>query len=252
MVITLLNFDNTLTCQEELRRFPYKVVEMGDIPGTRLYCSRDALREIAARLKKTKMGITLIGSGDFHYVSYLLASYVKTPFALILFDNHADLQPLPRGVALSCASWLRRAIELPALKKALLIGPRALPAGEKIPPQYLTKLIFLPKAYHTTLVRALKEVPPNVYISIDKDVLSPEEVITNWDQGALTLQELLSALREIMRVKNVIGADICGEPYFSPVSILLPSTQKAVRKNSRANAMILKTLMPAFTYEKAS
>lgn len=53
-----------------------------------------------------------------------------------------------------------------------------------------------------------KRVP--VYISIDKDVLSEKCYKANWSQGTMTVNELISSVRNIMARCDVIGIDICG------------------------------------------
>jgi arginase family enzyme len=55
-----------------------------------------------------------------------------------------------------------------------------------------------------------------VWISIDKDVLPEDEVVTNWDQGHMPLDALLEFLRAIRAKKRIIGADICGE--YAPIA----------------------------------
>ena len=50
-----------------------------------------------------------------------------------------------------------------------------------------------------------------LYISIDKDVLSQDVVITNWQQGQMYLLELKLFLAEMIKQGQVIGIDICGE-----------------------------------------
>lgn len=51
----------------------------------------------------------------------------------------------------------------------------------------------------------------DIYISIDKDVLSENEYKTNWDQGDMSVEELLEMLELICSRRNVIGIDVCGE-----------------------------------------
>jgi len=55
----------------------------------------------------------------------------------------------------------------------------------------------------------------NIYISIDKDCLGRQAAITDWEQGKLSLKELLQGIGKLRQIGNVIGADICGEraPY---------------------------------------
>lgn len=50
-----------------------------------------------------------------------------------------------------------------------------------------------------------------VYISIDKDVLSPTQVKTNWDQGKMSMLSLQKILKSIVDNDSVIGIDISGE-----------------------------------------
>jgi hypothetical protein len=48
-----------------------------------------------------------------------------------------------------------------------------------------------------------------VYLSIDKDVLAPAVVRTNWDQGVMTMEELE---RGIDMIRNlVVASDVTGE-----------------------------------------
>lgn len=64
-----------------------------------------------------------------------------------------------------------------------------------------------------------------VYISIDKDVLSPEYAVTNWDQGSMSLKELEKLLYIILLHHPVLGMDICGE--FLPDSDMAEDMREA-------------------------
>jgi hypothetical protein len=58
----------------------------------------------------------------------------------------------------------------------------------------------------------------NVYITIDKDVLSPNDAITNWGQGQMPLSRLLSTLSFIIAHHHAIGVDVTGDyskPFYS-------------------------------------
>lgn len=54
------------------------------------------------------------------------------------------------------------------------------------------------------------------YVSIDKDCLRAEHALTNWEEGRLSLDELLVMLEVIRDTMDIIGADITGE-YSAPV-----------------------------------
>jgi hypothetical protein len=55
-----------------------------------------------------------------------------------------------------------------------------------------------------------------VYITIDKDVLVPQQAVTNWDQGCMTLQHVEAILNVLGEHHQVTGIDVCGD-YSPPV-----------------------------------
>jgi len=57
----------------------------------------------------------------------------------------------------------------------------------------------------------------NVYISIDKDVLDPVYALTDWEQGRLTLDDLVAIIQTLCGSSNVVGADVCGEQAPDPL-----------------------------------
>lgn len=56
-----------------------------------------------------------------------------------------------------------------------------------------------------------------VYVSIDKDCLRKEYALTNWEEGLLSLEELLNMLKIIKDNLDIIGVDIAGD--YSPVFV---------------------------------
>lgn len=81
----------------------------------------------------------------------------------------------------------------------------------------------------------------NVYISIDKDVLNKEEAISDWDQGELKLDDMLTIIKGIAKSANIIGVDVCGERAPEPVHGLLKKIDSGrtfknkIRKFEEAN-----------------
>ena len=61
----------------------------------------------------------------------------------------------------------------------------------------------------------------NVYLTIDKDCLDPKHATTDWDQGALELDQLLAGVKAIAAECTLVGADITGEHAPAPLSGLL-------------------------------
>ena len=58
----------------------------------------------------------------------------------------------------------------------------------------------------------LKRIPTKeVYISIDKDCLKRDYALTNWEEGHLSLDELLLILKLIKENLDIVGVDIAGD-----------------------------------------
>lgn len=56
--------------------------------------------------------------------------------------------------------------------------------------------------------------PLPLWITLDKDVLRPQEAVTNWDQGQLSLDQVLEAISIFAAHRPVRGMDVCGD--YSP------------------------------------
>lgn len=163
-------------------------IDFTSLGGTVCYCDPDAAGRIKAVLAGRKERIHWIDSGDFHYVTKLFTDALTEPFTLVLFDNHPDDQAPEFEGVLSCGSWVRAMRqENPMLREVISVGPDgACPA-----------LDLDGKA---------------VWVSVDKDILSPCYARTDWSQGTMTLPELERQLERVFtRAGKILGVDICGE-----------------------------------------
>lgn len=68
------------------------------------------------------------------------------------------------------------------------------------------------KVFMSGLIKRLPE--KRVYLSMDKDCLSHKYAVTNWEEGFLSLKELLDMITVIKENTDIIGADIVGD--YSP------------------------------------
>ena len=168
------------------------VVDLSEVEGTNCYCS--AVEEIGARLPERLPRVRWIDSGDYHYMSHILAMREKEPFHLVLIDNHPDNQDPAFEGLLSCGSWVKAMREgNRMLRDVLTIGPEGCP--QDIPEGWLED-----------------RRGERVYLSIDKDVMSRDYARTNWSQGEMTLEKLKGIIRSIAASGVEIAAiDICGE-----------------------------------------
>jgi len=170
-------------------------LSMRDISGKDMYCSDEAYGEIRRRLSEydhPERGIHFIDTGNYHYMSRIFTSFIDEQYDLVLMDNHTDMQDTAFGNILSCGSWageVKRNDD--NLRKLILIGPSEIPDGAEEMSDH-----------------ECDDVP--VYLSIDKDILSTGECVTNWDQGNKSLDELTCLISKVTKGRRMIGADICG------------------------------------------
>ena len=228
-------------------------LDCSEIEECDLYCSRQAEEKIREKIKPYGIhGIHFLDSGNYHYMSRIGAGRVKEPFNLLVFDNHTDKQLPAFGGLLSCGGWIASALEeVEKLQEVWLIGPDEEAYGQVEEP-FKDRVHFLSrerlaearpymaekKGSEEELIRSL-EIPANIplYVSIDKDVLCPEEAATTWSQGDMTLEEMLKVLLALcshFEKENgkILQVDICGECD--------PDKSMESPKNDHANKELLR------------
>ena len=141
---------------------------------------------------------------------------------------------------LTCGSWIKDVIDTNKyLEKVVLIG-----TSDKLLKQvdktYLPKLVEFKESQlcNKTAWDDFAKLHFNypIYISIDKDVLDPDVEVTNWDQGATTIQQLKKLLSLLLTHDKLIGIDICGECNYSIKGLL----DDNLRKDDTVNRLLLK------------
>jgi len=188
-----------------------ELLDLCGMQGTNCYCSPES----AALLRKAAADIPLdavhwIDTGDYHYLTLFFLERLECDFELALFDHHPDNQPLAfeDERMLSCGSWVKKAQEtLPHLKNVTAVGVDC----------YGGSRSGLP-----------------VYLSIDLDVLSPDEFRTDWDQGTLKLEELICKIKALTSGRKILGTDICGG---------ITRSKKAADKDLRLNKAVRERLL---------
>lgn len=239
--VTFLNIDGTYVSQQQLLRMPHEWIDLTDVAHTNLYCEAESLRELETRIRqRTRRGLVFIGSGNYHYISYLLLKEIKQPFTLVLFDYHTDIGT-EQETMISCGSWVSYALNnIPLLQKVIIIGPTL-----QQHPRFSSNITIFPNEYPLLSPKLLLSNIPSesVYISIDKDVLCRDEAVTNWEQGTMTLSSLLACLHQLLSYKRVVGVDVCGEYPQASIDVLHPVCREANRKNEHANLHIAETCL---------
>ncbi|WP_158277639.1 arginase family protein [Opitutus sp. ER46] len=243
--VRFLRFDAVYAEQPELQaRYQHRSVDLRRLRGTSLYCSVDAFGVIRRALAEVPGGITLIGSGDHHYVALACISRLERPFTLVVFDRHTDSAEGVIPGLVSCGSWILHAVRaLPNLQQVILLGvPEE--AGARLPAALRGRVTAFPAKAMPTADQLLALVPTgDVYLSIDKDAFDRTVAVTNWDQGSLTLDGVRPLLRALVRERVIRGVDICGELAASPVELLRADVHEAIRRNERTNEALLDLLL---------
>lgn len=229
-------------CTDELGKVFW--MDCTGISGTDCYCDDDAQAEINKMMDKAEScaGIHFFDNGNYHYNSKLWTDRVQEPFDLVVFDHHPDMQPPRFAGILSCGGWVKEVLDNNKfVRNVVLIGVadhlieeiKNEPSAEF--EKYADRVTFVPEStLHdaadmslrgdettsmslrgdkvTEAIETLASLrSESIYISIDKDALSLQNAVTNWDQGSLTFSQLEQTLRVLFASHKILGVDICGE-----------------------------------------
>lgn len=240
----LMNFSGVYEEEKFYRKFSGELLSLRTLEGTNCYCTPEAEEQIKAWIEKYPVrGIHFLDSGNYHYVTKFWIDRMQVPFDLLVFDNHTDMQEAAFFGLLSCGSWVRASLEQnPFLRQVCVVGPpRASVEELQDDKGELSKRVTFvtredlqegkTEAYRVFL----RENNQPLYLSVDKDVLRKEDAATNWDQGEMTLCELLNMTEEIRQFREIAGIDICGEGATAE-GIWNP---EEVRINEKTNAILL-------------
>ena len=210
-----------------------------DIVGVNGYCSDDAQEEIRKRMQDYDYrGIHFLDSGNYHYLSKFWLEKIEKPYSLIVFDHHTDMQESAFFGMLSCGSWIKEVLEEhPYIKEVCVVGPPKA-AIEQCEPNLASRVVFLTQEELEAgilekwqeFLENEKELP--IYLSIDKDVLCPEDARTNWDQGKMKLEEMGEMIKQMFQKRNVLGIDVCGE---NPQDTAKMPSKEDLRINNETN-----------------
>ena len=217
-------------------------------PRLRLWSRPAALAQLRARLRETlpatlRPALVFCGSGDFHHISPILLQRAiegagSEAVTVLHFDNHPDWVRFSNGV--HCGSWVGQAARLPGVAKVITVGVCSPDIQNPNPRRADLALLSEQRlelyAYRspdggrsvelggrtwptieTMGEAAFSQFLPGriateaIYVTIDKDVLRPDDAATNWDQGRTSLALLKTLLAAVIRGHRLIGADVVGD-----------------------------------------
>lgn len=248
-----------------------RYIDCADISGTDCYCDDEAVeiirRRIAAAGIKDAGGIHFFDNGNYHYMSKIWTDMVQEPFSLVVFDHHPDMQEPRFGNILSCGGWVKKVLEENKfIGNVVIIGvadhlvdeirEELSQAGDT---STLDKVTFIkeseiretgtPSSF-SRMRESLRSPTKSgmtegrIYISIDKDALSPAYAATNWDQGSLDVAALKEIIAGLATSHKIIGVDICGERARDFAGDEHHTVQEADALNSGLNRELAEFLAP--------
>ena len=208
-MLCLHNFTGVYEKQDFYKDYPHKLFDDKALCGVRGYMDDKARKYLLEEIKERSnlSSIHLLDSGNYHHLSRVYLDLIKEPYNLVVYDNHTDMQFSAFGNILSCGSWIADAYEtLHNLNKIIVVGANS---------SYIEECAFN-KDKRVVFTDSISDVYLEnllpIYISIDKDVLSSNEFISDWDQGSMSLAALKKEMEFLIDRFRVIGTDICGEP----------------------------------------
>ena len=202
-----------------------KIWDLRELRGTDGYLDPETEQFLEAELgrkKETKElpRIRLLDSGNYHYMSKLLAgtgkrrfvfSRIRPPYRYCSRRRFFRCSPAVPGSGMLPGAYQKHQRNLcnrPARRR--WCGKR----------KRWTHVWFVTQEEldDGSGAAKIKEVFAShagtfpVYLSVDKDILSKEELDTNWDQGNVRVDELLSLAKDCLAGRKVLAVDLCGEP----------------------------------------
>ena len=240
-------------------------IDCSDIPGTDCYCDDEAVETIRKRIAdagiKDAGGIHFFDNGNYHYMSKIWTDMIQEPFSLVVFDHHPDMQAPRFGNILSCGGWVKTVLEENKFIDNVVIIGVADHLVEEIRKEIAShpadarndngaesndKITFIRESELSAVtlegrspdrVYSTLHIPHStpVYLSIDKDALSPAYAATNWDQGSLDVATLKEIIAGLAASHKIIGVDICGERARDFAGDEYHTVQEADALNDRIN-----------------
>jgi arginase family enzyme len=244
-------------------------IDCSDISGTDCYCDDEAVTAIRKQIASAGItdasGIHFFDNGNYHYMSKIWTDMIQEPFSLVVFDHHPDMQAPRFGNILSCGGWVKKVLdENQFINNVVIIGVadhlvdeiRA-ELSQSGDTGILDKVTFIhesevretgtPSSFSRTstsfsqMRESLRSPTESgmtegrIYISIDKDALSPAFAATNWDQGSLDIATLKEIIACLATNHKIIGVDICGERARDFAGDEYHTVQEADALNDRIN-----------------
>ncbi len=198
------------------RIWPDKVSTI-KLPGRWDVVEKEHLKDLLWQFKNINGKIlTVYGSGLFHHFTYGLlrniADLRSNEYTYVHIDQHtddADTFGTEFQDAFHCGNFVRDIKRKTLAKKVKYVG------CEKVYSEIDKKDIVYGREIEQngvkkSLSELLFDAPKQVYVSMDLDVLKPDQMKTGWPDGLMDLTTLLEIINHIKNNQTILSADILG------------------------------------------
>lgn len=182
------------------------------------------IQSITRQYLKDGKIVGMLGGDHSTPLGFLRAlSEVYDRFGVLHIDAHADLRKAYEGFTYSHASVMYNALKIPAIARLVQVGIRDLCEEEmnvihramgRVVPFFdadLKALQYTGKNWDSICTDIVKQLPPNVYISLDIDGLDPKLCPHTGTPvaGGFEFQQMVYLIRKVVQSgKKIIGFDL--------------------------------------------
>ena len=185
---------------------------------------RRSIRQAFEAQDLRKTPLVVYGSGDYHHYTYGLCREVadkrSAGYSYIHIDQHTDFgsprEFRPKKSDLCCGDFVAQIVEDTNAKSSTHIGQDftwnlgSVARGTKFTDYMFSMHLKDNQMWFRKIRDMLSWTKPEVYVTIDLDVLTPPFIRTDYENGDLTLPQLLQTIRKIKQRRKIVGLDICG------------------------------------------
>jgi agmatinase len=199
-------------------RSDIRFVDCGDVLPN-LAIPGDHYRRVEIVIRQILRGgaLPIILGGDHGITTPVLKAYDEVgPITLVHVDAHLDWRDEVNGVRDGLSSPIRRASELPYVKKIVQIGLRAQGSGRPADYQaalaYGAELITAYELHEIGIKAVLDRIPDggNYYLTIDADGMDPTVMpaVDGPAPGGMNFMQARSLIHGLVKKGRVVGMDI--------------------------------------------
>jgi len=212
---------------EALNGSSVRVIDCGDVPADPRDLAGNAVRATAAVRSIVERGcVPIVFGGDDSIPGLVLKAYEGSdPIHMLQIDAHLDFRDEVNGIRDGYSSPMRRASEMPWVKKIVHVGLRGVGSAR---PQDVADskkagntLITAREVREKGVQMVLREFPEaaNIFITIDCDGLDPSVMPgTSCPMpGGLSFYEAADILQGLARRGKIVGMDVV--EYFPSLDI---------------------------------